>query len=182
LKQLSGECQMYIKAVFEADSPDFAKLAKVEQDPQKRVRLLAMAQLKAGKAFGETAKLYGVERHAIGEWYTRYKKLGLQGLDNLPRPGRTPKIPREREEEFIQKTEELQNSKNGGRVTGYDIQTMACDEFDADYANIYAFLKRIGASWITARSKHPKTDNEAQEAFKKTSNKRSANVSPKTSI
>jgi len=106
----------------------------------------------------------------------------VSGLENIPRSGRNPKIPKQRYEEFLQKTEELQNSKNGGRVTGYDIQALAREYFDADYANIYAFLKRIGASWITARSKHPKSDSEVQETFKKTSNRRSVNASRKMLI
>jgi len=29
-------------------------------------------------------------------------------------------------------------------------------------------LHRIGMSWITARSRHPQADPEAQDAFKKT--------------
>jgi transposase len=92
----------------------------------------------------------------------------------LPRSGRKPKIPREREEEFIKRTESLQTSKNGGRATGYDIQKMALDEFGADYADssIYMVLKRLKTSWITARSIHPKADEAAQAAFKKTSPKK----------
>ena len=133
---------MNITVVFEADSPDFAKLAKIEQHPQKRVRLLALDQLKLGNGIGKVAKLFGIERHAVGEWYARYKKFGLKGLDNLPRSGRKPKIPREREEEFIRRAEDLQTSKNGGRATGYDIQRMARNDFDADYADssIYVVL------------------------------------------
>jgi len=165
---------MNITVVFEADSPDFAKLAKIEQHPQKRVRLLALDQLKLGNGIGKIAKLFGVERHAVGEWYARYKKFGLKGLDNLPRSGRKPKIPKKREADFIQKIEDLQTSKSGGRTTGYDIQKMARDDFGADYANssIYMVLKRLKSSWITARSIHPKANEAEQSAFKKTSNKK----------
>ena len=165
---------MNITVVFEADSPDFGKLAKIEQHPQKRVRLLALEQLKLGKRIGKVAELFGVERHVIGEWYARYKQFGLKGLDNLPRSGRKPKLSREREEEFIQKTEALQNSKNGGRITGYDIQKMARQDFGADYSDsyIYTVLKRLNVSWITARSIHPKANEAEQTAFKKTLNKK----------
>lgn len=165
---------MYIKAVFEADSPDFLKLSKKEQHPQKRIRLIALEQLKEGKNMSETAKSLGIERHAVGKWHARYKKFGLNGLDNLSKAGRKPKIPKEREEEFIQKIESLQDSKKGGRITGYDIQAIARNEFNADYADdsIYTVLKRLRVSWITSRSKHPKVNKEAQDAFKKTSNKK----------
>jgi len=35
---------------------------------------------------------------------------------------------------------------------------------------MYHVLHRLGFSWITSRSKHPKQDLEAIEAFKKTLN------------
>ena len=114
---------MNIKVTFEADSPNFAKLSKKEQHLKKRVRLLALAQLKSGKFIGEVAKRINFHRHTVGNWYVRYKKFGLTGLDNLPRSGRKPKLPKEREEEFIQRIEDLQHSKKGGRITGYDIFT-----------------------------------------------------------
>lgn len=172
---------MYIRPVFETNAPDFEKLAKKEKHPQKRVRLIALAQLKTGAKMREVAKSLGVERHAIGEWYARYKNFGLEGLDNLPKMATTSKIPKEREEEFIRRIESLQNSKNGGRVTGYDIQAMAREEFGANYADssIYMVLKRLKISWVTARSKHPKVNEDDQVSFKKTSFKRSAKVSPK---
>lgn len=170
--------------VFGVDSQDFIKLSKQEKHPQKRVRLIAMGQLKAGKAISEVAESLGLERHTVGEWYKRYNKFGLQGLDTLPRPGRQPKIPKNKESEFLLKIEAMQELKNGGRVTGYEIQAMAFKDFGAHYADdsIYTVLKRIGASWITARSKHPKTDSKAQEDFKKISDKQYATAYLKKSI
>lgn len=166
---------MNIKVTFEADLPNFAKLSKKEQHPQKRVRLLALAQLKSGKGIGEVAKGINVHRHTVGNWYARYKKFGLAGLDNLPRSGRKPKLPKEREEEFIQRIEDLQRSKKGGRITGYDILEIAHNEFKANYADdyIYTVLNRLNMSWVTSRSQHPKANEEKQSTFKKTSNKRS---------
>ena len=164
---------MKIKVVFEENCSDFKKLSRQEQHPEKRVRLIAMALLKDGKKIGEAAKAIGMGRHAVGKWYRRYKKDGLDGLNNLPRSGRKPNIPRDQEEDFIQKVIDLQATKTGGRITGYDIQDMALNEFGAAYADdsIYTVLNRLGLSWITSRSKHPKSDVEVQKAFKKTLNK-----------
>jgi transposase len=169
-----GERIMRVRIEFNEGCPDFLKLSKKERDPRMRVRLIAMSHLKNGKTMGETAKMVGIERHSIGMWYTKFKNFGLCGLEDLPKTGRPPKLARENENEFIQKISDLQCSRNGGRVTGYDIQRMACNDFDADYADdsIYTVLKRLDVSWITARSKHPKADSEAQAAFKKTSNKK----------
>ena len=117
-----GENEMYVKVVFEENCPDFKKLSRQEQHPEKRVRLIAMARLKDRKKIGEVAKALGVGRHAVGKWYRRYKKNGLDGLNNLPRSGRKPNIPRNREEEFVQRVMALQTEKTGGRITGYIIQ------------------------------------------------------------
>jgi transposase len=35
-------------------------------------------------------------------------------------------------------------------------------------SGVYYLMKDIGMSWISARSKHPKQDEQAQRQFKKT--------------
>ena len=140
----------------------------------KRTCLIALGQLKQGIKITKVASLVGVDRHAVGRWYDAFKAQGLQGLNDKPRPGRVPKLAREREFDFLKQIEVLQNTRSGGRITGYDIQKLAKDAFDADYADdtIYTVLKRLNFSWITARSKHPKFDKKAQAAFKKTLKKK----------
>jgi len=161
---------MKMKVVFDKNAPDFLRLSKIEPNPQKRIRLIALAQLKSGKTKSSIADSLGVDRHSVGEWYRRFVKYGLNGLNNLPKDCGHPKIAKDQEEAFIKKVEELQNSRKGGRITGYDIQKMALKEFNANYAkrSIYAVLDRLNVSWITARSKHPKADEKKQAAFKKT--------------
>lgn len=161
---------MKAKLSFEENCPNFKQLAKKEQHPQKRVRLIAMGMLKDGNTRVKIAANLGVERRTVGKWFRRYVENGLDGLNNLPRSGRKTKIPRDQEKEFVQKVLDLQSAKTGGRVTGYDLQEMALKEFNADYKNgsIYDVLNRLGLSWITSRSQHPKADPEAQKAFKKT--------------
>lgn len=153
---------------------NFFNLSKRESNPQKRIRLIALGQLKSGVKITKVALSVGVDRHAVGNWYDSYKENGLAGLDNKPRKGKPPKLAREKEQDFLNEIENLQNRRSGGRVTGYDIQRLAKDLFNADYAedSIYTVLKRLGYSWITARSKHPKSDIKTQEAFKKTLHKK----------
>jgi transposase len=43
---------------------------------------------------------------------------------------------------------------------------------DPSLRTVYDTLKRADLVWITGRSIHPKADLEAQEAFKKTSEKK----------
>jgi transposase len=162
------------KIEFDEECCDFMKLSKSEQKPQKRIRLLALGHLKNGMKITKVAASVGVDRHAVGIWYDEFKAHGLAGLDDKPKSGRPPKLKRTKEQDFLKEVEALQNTRSGGRVTGYDIQKMAKLSFDADYAedSIYTVLKRLNFSWIAARSKHPKSNKDAQEAFKKTSNKK----------
>ena len=158
------------KLDFDGDTCDFFELSKHEAHSQKRVRLLALGQLKDGTKITKAAKSIGVDRHTVREWYDAYKAEGLAGLDNKPRPGKNPKLARDKEQDFLKAIDKMQETRSGGRITGYDIQKLAKDLFNADYADdtIYTVLKRLGYSWVTARSKHQKTDKIAQEAFKKT--------------
>lgn len=61
------------------------------------------------------------------------------------------------------------NKKQGGRLTGEDIVLLAKEHYGVDYHSdaIYHVLKRLGMSWITGRSQHPKADPEKQTDFKK---------------
>ena len=173
-----------MKFEFGLDCPDFAKLAKKELNARVRVRMIAMDQLKAGKSIKEIAKFIQIEEHAIGNWYRWYRELGIEGLYDLPRSGARPKLPKEKEAEFIKRIAGLQAEKEGGRITGYDIQAMALKEFGVDYAedSIYTVLKRLKISWVTGRSKHPKSDEDIQKAFKKEFKKKCSRFFPKESI
>ncbi|MBB1368777.1 winged helix-turn-helix domain-containing protein [Pseudoalteromonas sp. SR44-5] len=52
---------------------------------------------------------------------------------------------------------------------GEDIAQYIYEQFNVRYHtdHIYKLLKKLGFSWITSRSKHPKQSEESQEAFKK---------------
>ena len=60
-------------------------------------------------------------------------------------------------------------SKSGGRLIGLDIQAYIKDQFNIEYYPdyIYILLKKLGFSWTTSRSRHPKQSNEMQKNFKK---------------
>jgi transposase len=64
-------------------------------------------------------------------------------------------------------------SSRGGRLVGTDIQSFIEHNFGYKYhlSSVYKLLHRLGFSWITSRSKHPKQSIEAQQDFKKIPNK-----------
>lgn len=62
-----------------------------------------------------------------------------------------------------------QHHRQGGRLRSADIQALIKEMYGVDYtlSGIYNLAHRIGLSWITSRSVHPRVDLVAQESFKK---------------
>ena len=54
----------------------------------KRARIILL--LSRGKSVSETGRLVGDQRRIVREWGRRYQKQRMQGLIDLPRPGRRP--------------------------------------------------------------------------------------------
>ena len=157
----------------ELSGTDFFLLAKRESNPRMRVRLLALGNLQAGKTKSEVIDMFQVVYPTLREWLLRFIAGGVEGLRDKPGRGRKRKLPAEEEEAFRQEVENLQKNREGGRVRGQDIQVLLKEKFRVDHAlpSVYHVLERTGLSWISARSKHPKSDPEVQEDFKKNSEK-----------
>ena len=64
----------------------------------------------------------------------------------------------------------LNDSKTGGYITGKELHNMLVEKYDAKCSlkTIYNTLYRLGFSWITSRSIHPKTKQKVQDEYKKT--------------
>ena len=61
--------------------------------------------------------------------------------------------------------------QGGGEADhGKDVQTILQEQFDVhcNKRTVYKLLHRAKLSWVSGRSKNPKQDLDAQEAFKKT--------------
>lgn len=150
---------------------DFFQLAKRESNPRTRIRFLALGHLKAGKSKQEVIEMFQIVFISLRRWVLRFITHGVEGLKEQPGKGRKRKLSVEQEEEFQQQVEKLQTLREGGRIRGQDIQVLLKETFSADYAlpSVYHVLERCGLSWISARSKHPKSDPVIQEDFKKKS-------------
>lgn len=148
---------------------DFFQLAKRESHPRTRIRLLALGNLQLGKSKVEVTNTFNITFPTLREWLLRFIKEGVQGLREKPGKGRKKKLPTDQEEEFRKQVESLQELRDGGRVRAQDIQILLKEKFCVDHAlpSVYHVLERCGLSWISSRSKHPKSDPEVQEDFKK---------------
>ncbi|MBP2281359.1 transposase [Psychrobacter sp. PL19] len=149
---------------------NFGKLSKTERNPRARQRLLILYQYSIGKATNDIAKDLYIHPETARRTKKRYLQRGLDSIYDRPRRGRHSKLAEADIDAFKAMIVSEQEKRAGGRLTGKDIQQIAKEHYNAHYTvnGIYEMLKRIGMSWISARSQHPKANDAVQEAFKKT--------------
>jgi transposase len=157
------------REINKLSSIDFFQLAKREPNPKKRIRLLALGNLQLGKTKTEIVNMFNITFPTLRQWLIRFLDEGSVGLDSKAGRGRKRKLSKLDEEEFVKNIEYLQENKNGGRIRGQDVQVLLKEKFSVEYAlpSIYHVLERCNLSWISARSKHPKSNPQAQDDFKK---------------
>lgn len=149
---------------------NFQKMANKESCPRVRQRLLGIFNLMEGKNRIEAAKSVGRNPEWLRSWILRYDKSGYQGLFDKKRPGQPKFLTNEQEEELVQDILQLQDNRDGGRIIADEIREYIQKKYKVFYKgnSIYDLLERIGLSWVSSRSKHPRSDLKAQKAFKQT--------------
>jgi transposase len=155
------------------NSTDFKSLSCGQKSPQMKMRLLALAHFKDGRSRSEIATYLKVSRTSVNKWVSIYLNEGIEGLKEKPRTGRPSFLSVAQQKQLAQFINDKARSDEGGRLIGADIHAYIEKEFNKTYHtdSIYYLLKKMGFSWITSRSKHPKQDKQAQEHFKKIQNK-----------
>ena len=149
---------------------DFRRLYKEHGQRKYGVRLLALYYLQCGKSLAETAQLVCKTPFTVRDWVCLFEEGGLHKLLSIrPGRGRNCKLSSQQETLLKKEIEEASQSLKGGRLRGEDINHLIEKRFGVSYgpSGVYALLHRLGYSWITSRSMHPKADPEAQEVFKK---------------
>jgi len=152
---------------------NFRHYYKTTPSPKGRIRCLAMLHLQRGKSVSEAAQMVQHSRAALHAWLGCLRERG--GLERLvgfvQGRGRKRKLSGVSEEELKRAILRLSEKREGGRMTGRDVQRLIRERWQVDYRlpSIYVILKRLKLVWVTARSKHPQMDAHRQEHFKKTS-------------
>lgn len=156
----------------EIHNHNFDHLAKNEKDPKARIRMLGMLHLQEGATLTSIAKMLKVRINTVRDWIKSFDEHGLEGLYDDHRSGRKAKLSQEFSDKLIADIQDLQNSRKGGRVKGLDIIELIYNKYNVLYTlnGVYTLLRRLGMSWISARSKHPRSNIESQEEFKKNFN------------
>lgn len=136
------------------------------------VRCLACNHIQEGMSYEEVSKIVKYSRQTIGEWVKMYNEGGLDKMLSIRKGrGRKARVTNDKKTEFNEYVMQLQKERGGGRIIGEDIVDMIKEKYKESYSvsGVYKLLKRMGMSWVSARSIHTKSNLEVQEAFKKTS-------------
>ena len=165
----------YVEIMHKLNDEDFLKLYQTESNARGKVRFLALHHFQQGSSKSEVCKMLCISHHTLNSWISWYRKEGVQRLRRkVQGRGVRPRILASKEE-LQGAILKLQEDRAGGRIIGADIKKMILQNYNIKYHEdyIYTLLKKLGLSWITSRSKHPKSDPAAMESFKKTSKKMS---------
>lgn len=147
--------------------------ARCESDGRVVRRLLAKAMALDGASRGEAARCGGMNRQTLRDGVIRYNAEGAEGLRDRPHTGRPPLLAPELEQELAPLVAAGSDLDRDGVVEFRvrHIREIAAQHFGADYtrSGMQDRLHRMKLSYLQPRPIHSKTDPEAQEAFKKTS-------------
>lgn len=146
------------------------KMAQRQSDSRVRERLLGFFHLFEGKNLHEAAECLGRTSNWLRNWILRYDEGGLENLNDKPRLGQPSFLSQEQLVVAKEDISKLHEKRKGGRVTVKEIQKFVNEKYAVNYKykSTYDLLERIGMSWISSRSIHPKADIIKQKNFKKT--------------
>ena len=149
-------------------------MMKRESHGRNRIRLLAMHHIQLGKSFKAISAIVKSHWKTVQSCLRRFRNNGFEGLFESQRSGAPRKLNTKQESAIFDKINELSASKTGGYITGKELHNMLIEQYNARCAlkTVYNTMHRLGFSWITSRSMHPKSNKETQNTYKKTSRTR----------
>lgn len=149
---------------------DFLEMSKQSQDIREYRRYLGLHHVQKGKSCAEVASWLGLHWRTVQNWVWSYRANACAGLKSKKHlQGKKSMLNDEQVEQFKDLFLKQQQEQKGGRLMARDVKILVKEKFDLDIGRTtsYRILHRAGLSWITGRDKHPKSDPEAQETFKK---------------
>jgi transposase len=160
-----------------------------EKNARASRRMLALGLVLDGANRTTAARSCGMDRQTLRDWVHRYNEEGLVGLAGRKHTGRPPKLTAAQKEQFLTWVEA------GPAAAGRRQVRWRCKDLGEELAarfgvvvherTVGKFLSALGYRRLSVRPQHPEADEEAQEAFKKTSApppRRPSRTTPKESL
>ena len=150
---------------------DFIGLAKKEPHPHNRLRLIAMQHIQEGNTLKVVASYIKVHWKSVQRWLANFRLGGIDSLYVKERKHKPQKLNDDIQNWIKNFLEALNANDTGGYITGKQLHEFIEKEFSVNCClrTVYNTLHRLKFSWITARSKHPRSNAEIQEVYKKLS-------------
>jgi len=155
-------------------SPDDLRAASAQtKDSKAARRMLAIALVLEGSDRKAAAETCGMDRQTLRDWLHRYNDEGIAGLTNRRSAGPKPLLSVEQKAELAQLVREGPDPAMDGVVRWrcVDLQRKIKARFGVEMheRTVGKQLVGLGFRRLSVRPQHPKSNPEAQEAFKKTS-------------
>jgi len=160
---------MHLTERNSGDIEQLQQLAAEERDALRRDRYRAVILALEGREAVEIAEALGRARRSVQDWAYSYRDGGIEAIQPRPRPGRTPKLPRDRELEFKARLDAGPKTEDGVcTLRGKDVVRILEAEFGVKYSlgGAYDLLERLEYSCLTPRPEHENSDPEAIAQFK----------------
>jgi transposase len=160
---------MNLRERVAGDIDELARRSGKERDALRRDRYRAVLMALDGKEAVEIARALGRARRSVQDWTYAYRDGGIDAIQPRPRPGRMPKLPRDREAQLRQRLDAGPRPQDGGVCTlrGKDVVRILEREFGVKYSlgGAYDLLHRLGYSCLTPRPLHERSDPAAIADF-----------------
>ncbi len=155
---------------------DLRAAAGRTRDARAARRMLAIALVLEGADRATAAATCGMDRQTLRDWVHRYNAEGLAGLVNRTVPHRPRRLAPEQLAELAGWVEAGPDPARDGvvRWRRRDLQARIAAAFGVvlHERSVGKQLAALGFRRLSVRPQHPKSDPQAQTAFKKTSPKR----------
>jgi transposase len=149
---------------------DYIKLYKKEPNSRNKIRLLAMAHISDGMSLQDIAIVIKTPWKTIQGWLSNFRRKGIIGLYMKTTKYKPPKITKEIRDWINDFVKALYSDQAGSSITGKQLLSLVQQHFAIKCClqTIYNTLHGLNLSWISCRSKHPKSNIEVQKLYKKT--------------
>lgn len=142
------------------------------KDAKAARRMLAIALVLEGADRATAARTCGMDRQTLRDWVHRYNAEGVAGLSDRRAPGPSRRLSPQQEETVGGWVDEGPDPQRDGvvRWRRKDLRKKIEEAFGVRLheRTVGKLLARLGYVRLSARPQHPKADEAAQEAFKKT--------------
>jgi transposase len=152
---------------------DLRAAATKAKDVSAARRMLCLAMVLEGADRTSAAETCGMDRQTLRDWVHRYNVEGLPGLYDRKPPGARPKLTADQRALLAAMVEAGPDPAVHGvvRWRRVDLRDELQRQFGVELheRSVGKVLKRLGYRRLSVRPRHPEADEDAQDAFKKTS-------------